>query len=328
MGTNTGINSKEAELFLGSKALLIDYQWALESANRSPKTIVEYLANLKRLFAFLSSKNKIKAITDVGRSELRDYIQYLQKSKRWSGRTELGDMGPLSPASIQVHVRTIKAFWGWLLREEYIERNPFEKFPLPKVPLKVMSTLAPVQINQLISPLDKSTPLGFRNYTIVLMLFDGGFRISELINIKISDVDMNTGMVTVVGKGGKQRLVPVSRRTIREVSRYLSKFREQMCPQDALHLFAKGDGSPISANGVFQLLKRLKQKAGLGDVRCSPHVFRHTCATEFVANGGNVFALKAILGHASLSTTLKYTHLRPADIRKEHSKFSPVNNLF
>ena len=328
MRTIKGMNNKVAGLFPGSGALLIDYQLSLESTNRSPKTIVEYRANLTRFFAFLFSKNKLKDIAEVGRSNLRDYIQYLQQSKRWADRPELGDTGKLAPASIQAHVRAIKALWSWLLREEYIERNPLEKFPLPKVPLKIISTLIPVQIKQLISSLDKSTPIGFRDYLLILMLFDCGVRISELLNIKIADFDMSTGMVMIVGKGGKQRLVPVSRRTIRDLSRYLSSFRKQMCPQYSFYLFAKSDGHPISGNGVYQMLKRLKQKAGLSDVRCSPHVFRHSSATEFIANGGNVFALKEILGHASLQTTLKYTHLRPADIRKEHAKYSPVSNLF
>jgi len=328
MRTTKDANNTETELFLGSWAILIDYQYSLESANRSPKTIVEYLANLKRFFAFLSSKNKLKDITDISRFELRDYIQYLQQSRRWSGRPELGDMGSLSPASIQVHVRAIKAFFGWLLREEYIEKNPLEKFPLPRAPQKLITTLSPAQVKMLLSAIDRITPTGARNYLIILLLFDGGFRISELLNIKIEDIDFDAGFVRVTGKGRKERLIPLSRLTLREISRYINRRQSVGNNDKSSYLFAINGREPITQNGIQQMLHRLRDQAGLRGIKMSAHTFRHSFATEFIAAGANVFALKEILGHASLQTTLKYTHLRPADIRKEHEKYSPMSHLF
>jgi len=152
-------------------------------------------------------------------------------------------------------------------------------------------------------------------------------RISELVNITMEDLDSRDEFIRVTGKGQKQRLVPISHLTRREIIRYVNRFRQQICADKSPYLFAAPDGRPISLNGVQQLLRRLGKQAGLNGIRCSPHTFRHTFATQFLTNGGDVFALKNIMGHASLHTTLKYTHLQPQDLQNQHAMFSPVTNL-
>jgi site-specific recombinase XerD len=307
---------------------LQDYRLNLEAANRSPKTISWYLSNLDRYFRFLADSGLLKPLEQLGRKELTAYITHLQQATRWPNKPERNDNQKLSPSSIQGHVRAVKAFWGWLFHEEYLAKNPLEKYPLPRVPQKLIVTLSPEQVRTLLSSIDRTTRLGARNYLIILMLYDGGFRISELLNVRLQDIDMNSGIVTVVGKGEKHRRIPLSRRTLRELSRYINRKMADDDRGSNVYLFAIDDRKKISTNGVQQMLRRLKMQAGFGDMGVSPHTFRHSYATQFITNGGNVYALKELMGHASLQTTLKYVHLGVEHIREQQNKYAPVNNLF
>lgn len=206
--------------------LLTQYRLSLEAANRSPKTIEWYFLILRRFFGFLREKGYSTDINQMGRDELRAYIKYLQEAERWANKPKNGnDRGKLSAYSVAGHVRGIKAFFSWLANDGIIDKNPLGKFPLPKVPRYITNTLTPEQIKRLLSAIDKYTPLGARYYCIILLLVDTGMRISELVNIRIKDVDIQQGFVTILGKGQKQRIVPISIRTRRELINYIERFR-------------------------------------------------------------------------------------------------------
>lgn len=310
------------------RILLVDYSVSLDLLNRSPKTISWYLDILNRYFSFLESNNLLKPVAELGTNELKAYLSQLKSSSKWEGKPEIKDKkGKLSPYSIQGHVRAIKAFWGWLSREEHIKHNPLSKLPLPKVPNQLISTLTEEQIRRLFSGIDKYTPAGMKYYCILLILLDSGVRISELVNIKLQDINPDYGSILVIGKGQKQRIVPVSKTTRKEIVRYLNQSRPQICPAGSPYLFPNSEGKHISINSVQQFLRRLATKAGLGDIKVSPHIFRHTSATLSLTKGANVMVLKDILGHASLLTTQRYVHLMPQDLQKQHAMFSPVENL-
>ena len=233
----------------------------------------------------------------------------------------------MSPYSIQGHIRAIKAFFGWLSNDGIIESNPMEKFPLPKVPKYIKRTLTFEQIKILLSTIDKSMPLGFKYYCIILLMVDTGMRISELVNIKISDLDIPRGFVTIFGKGQKQRIVPISRITQGDILRYIDRFRQSNGVPNSPYLFPDQYGNHVTVNSIQQYLRRLTQKAGL-DVKVTPHILRHTAATNFAAQGINAFILKEMLGHSSMQTTMRYVHPQPDDLKAQHNKFSMVNNLF
>ena len=166
--------------------LLTQYRLSLEAANRSSKTIEWYFPILRRFFDFLKKNERSTDVNEIGRNELRAYIKYLQEAERWANNPRNGkDRGKMSAYSVQGHVRGIKAFFSWLADDGFIEDNPLLKFPLPKVPQYVTKTLTLEQINQLLPAIDKSTPLGFKYYCIILMLVDSAIRISELANIKV-----------------------------------------------------------------------------------------------------------------------------------------------
>jgi len=234
----------------------------------------------------------------------------------------------MSAYSIRGHTRALKACWSWLARESYIKSNPLEKFPLPKVPQYIIKILTPEQIKLLLSAIDKATPLGFKYYCIILVLVDAGLRISELVNIKLSDLDVQQRFITVFGKGQKQRVVPVSRITMRELLRYLDRFRQGNGYTDSPYLFPDQYGGSVSINSIQQYLRRLAQRAGLGEVKVTPHIFRHTAATHAAAQGANAFIIKEMLGHSSMQTTMRYVHPQPDDLKAQHNRFSMVNELF
>jgi integrase/recombinase XerD len=183
------------------------------------------------------------------------------------------------------------------------------------------------QFKKLLAKVDRHTPLGAKYYCVLLFLLDTGMRISELVNIKMADIDMINCLIIVVGKGRKERTVPFHSFTRRELQRYIKDFRPKLCSYGSCFLFPRSDGDHISVNSVQQFIRRIAIKAGLQGIRCSPHVFRHTFATTFIAKGGTDFVLKDILGHASLQPTLKYTHLQPKDLQRQHEKFTPVEDL-
>jgi len=308
--------------------IIAQYRDDLQAANKSPKTISGYMDVLNRFQEFLGSEGLTKPIGELGKTEARAYVRHLQNSTRWSGKDHVGEgKGKLSPRSVQVHVRVLKAFSSWLCREGHVEENPLASLPLPKARQTLVKTLDREQFKSLLSEIDRSTASGAKYYCIFLLLLDTGVRISELVSIKMDDLDLARGLVLVLGKGQKERVVPFAGRTRKELVRFIKNYRGQLYHGDSSYLFPTASGEHISSNSVQQRMRRLAKEAGLDGTRVSPHVFRHTFATQAFAGGANPFAVKEILGHSSLATTLKYTHLKTSDIKKQHSRFSPVDAL-
>ena len=322
---DSGINS-----FLASwRAVLDEYRLDLEAAGRSQKYIEWTSSNLHRFFSFIEKGTTLKSISNINREDARDYIRFLQNARRWPNRADRGrDFGKLSPSAIQGHVRSIKAFWGWLTREDYLEDNPLTKLPLPKVPQYLVRTLTYDDIEKLLATIDTATALGAKYYSIVLLLLDTGMRIGELVKIKMNDLDIVHGLITTLGKGKKHRVVPFYNYTKKDLIRYIKNSRPTLGPDDSPYLFHKSDGEHISVNSVQQYMRRLVGKARLDGIRFSPHVFRHTFATQSFANDAPAGAVRDIMGHASERTTLKYTHFHLDDLKAQHNKFSPVKHLF
>jgi len=236
--------------------------------------------------------------------------------------------GKLSPYTIFAYVRDIKVFWSWLLKRNYIKRNALVDYPLPKVPKLIMKTLSYEQIRKLLTGIDKNSPRGAMRYCIVILLLDTGIRVAELVNLRISDLDFNHKTVKVFGKGQRERYVPISVSTRKALVNYINNHRSSICRTDSPYLFTNEDGEAFTVNAVQQFLRRLAIKSGISNVRCSPHVFRHTFATLAVNNGANIETLRVIMGHESIQTTSKYTHISTSDLQKQHSQFSPLNTLF
>ena len=310
-------------------SLLIQYRLSLEAANRSPKTFQGYSEILHRFFRFLEEKGYSTSVKDIGINQVREYIKYLQNADRWPNRTkDSEDRGKLSPVTVQDHVRTIKAFWSWLFDNGYIENNTLAKYPLPKIPKTIIKTLTIEQIQQLLQAVDKQTSVGVRNYCIILFMIDNGMRISEVVSIRLNDIDYSGCRVKIIGKGNKERIVPFTKPVRKELLKYKDHGRNNLCKLDSPYLFPASDGDHVSVNSIQQAISRLSKKAGLDGIKCHPHIFRHTFATLFLTKGGQLTTLKEIMGHESIQTTQKYVHFLPEDLQKQHWNYSPIEDLF
>jgi len=160
------------------------------------------------------------------------------------------------------------------------------------------------------------------------LLLDSGIRVSELVNINLEDVNLAEGWITIkVGKGGKERIVPVGSVVQKSLWKYINRFRSQPLTQKVTRLFLSDDGLPLTRSGIQQMLRRCGKRAGISGVRCLPHTFRHTFAKSYLVNGGDIFSLQKILGHSSLASVRTYLNLFGTDIKKQHQKYSPADNL-
>jgi len=299
----------------------------LESEGKSPKTIEFYSTALKRLDIYLRKHSLAADVRDIGVEELRGYLHHLQyEARRWETIQDK-DHGQLSLHSVHGHGRAIKAFWSWLATEGYVDENLLGRLKLPRLPRIIIETFSREQINALLSACKKNEVHGNRNYAIVLLLLDTGLRLSELINLTVEDIDFDNSSLIVTGKGKKERIVPFGSQVRRNLRRYLIHQRPDPESPIVKQVFLTYEGYPLKPRGVQSMIRRLGRDAGIDNVRCSPHTFRHTFAKRYLMNGGDIFSLQKILGHSSLEVVKMYLHLDSGDVMDRYRQFSPIDNL-
>ena len=308
---------------LALENLIQGFRLSCQTEGKSPRTVEWYTAFLQRFLKFLQSNGLPTIIDSIHKDHIRAFIRYLQTE----ARTPHKGM-PLSGATVQGYVRTLKAFYSWATRGEYIETNPVVKIPVPKALVKVINSFTPEQITALATSCQQENGNGHRNLSMLLLMLDCGLRVSELVNIDIVDVDLEAGTIWIrCGKGGKERLVPVGSVVQRVLWKYINHSRPHPVSEKITRLFLSLDGLPLTRNGVQQMLRRCGKKAGISGVRCSPHTLRHTFAKNYLMNGGDIFSLQRILGHSSLASVRIYLNLFATDLKTQHRRFSPVDNM-
>jgi integrase/recombinase XerD len=229
---------------------------------------------------------------------------------------------------VQGYVRTLKAFYSWTVREEHVEHNPMTKIPVPKAPIKIINTFSLEQLSSLVNLCDRSNGQGYRNLAIILLLLDSGIRVSELVGIEIGDVNLAEGYIKIKrAKGNKERIVPIGSLVQKSLWKYINCYRSKPVTDMVTRLFLSEYGLPLTKSGIQQMLRRYGKQADITGTRCSPHIFRHTFAKNYLLNGGDIFSLQKILGHSSLASVRLYLNLFATDVKKQHQRFSPVDNL-
>lgn len=301
------------ELSLGD--LVDEYLVALEVGGRSRRTIDWYRAFLQEYLEFAAHHaGRAPALADLSTVVAR----------RWLLAAQSGRRRPLSPSSLAGRVRTLRAFGGWVFREVGLPLHPLGGLVTPRVPDVLVPSLRDHEMRALLVAAAGSKD-ALRDQAIVSLLLDAGIRLSELVGIRVGDLDLVEGRCRIRGKGAHERMVPVGGRCRRSLRAWLgSRGRVDA----AAPLFVGRGGVPLPRRTIQQLVRRLASSAGITD-RCSPHVLRHSFARAFLANGGDVFALQKILGHspASLQVTRRYVRLLDDDIRAAHRRASPVDRL-
>jgi len=304
------------------------YCLCAQSEARSPKTIEMVRSSVRYLEEFLCSQGLSTDAADIGVSEIRTFIVHLQQKTRFSSHPYAKpQQGRLSGHTVNCYLRSIRAFWSWLLSEEVVDSNPFTKIRIPKPPRKIIPTFSKPQFQTLLSVINTSTPEGYRDMSIILVLLDTGLRVSELTSLGLPDVRLAEGVLKVFGKGRKERLIPIGKASQRVLWNYVNRYRPQPANPRCDLVFLTKDGWPLTKNRIQKLMMKYGKKAGIEGVRCSPHTLRHTGAVMFLRNGGDVFNLQRLLGHSSLEMTRHYCELADVDVKRAHSIASPVDNL-
>jgi site-specific recombinase XerD len=308
--------------------LLEGYKLCARSEGKSRNTIDIVINSVNYFQSFLRSNRLQTDARHIGSQEIRAFILYLQQKKCFSNHpfSRIQDRG-LSSHTVNCYLRSVRAFWSWLVSEEIIDINPFTRVRLPKPSQKVIPTFAENQIPQLLSVIDLQTAEGNRDCTLILTLLDTALRLSELTGIKMDDLWLDQGLIRVMGKGRKERLIPIGREVQRSIWRYINQCRSRPINQKLDFLFLTKDGRKMTKGRIETIVKKYGEKAGIRGIRCSPHTLRHTAAVTFLRNGGDVFSLQRMLGHSSLEMTRHYCELADVDVKKAHLTASPVDNL-
>jgi integrase/recombinase XerD len=308
--------------------LIDNYLVCCATEGKSPKTIDWYHANLVRFNRFLKDQHLEGSVQGIGLAEARKFIYHLQNTvRKWENCPAMNGGRGLAPHSVQGYVRTVKTFWSWLEAEGYLDDNCMAKLKVPKVPQKIIATFSGEQIERLLGAPDKGSPVGFRDYTIILVLLDTGVRLAELVGLDIESLDLGRSCFVVTGKGNKERIIPFGVGVRRALWRYITRFRPEPTVTQGNQLFLTGVGFPLRASSVQTMVYRLGTIAAISGVRCSPHTFRHTFAKQYLMNGGDAFSLQRILGHNSLEMVRNYVNLASEDVSVQHRKYSPVDNI-
>jgi site-specific recombinase XerD len=298
---------------LDLEKLIAHFAHSNRSEGKSPKTVSWYSDMLIDFVNYIKRDGKNTTLTECNVKSVREYIVHEQKRG-------------MSPYTVQAKVRALKAFSSWLFKEGYTFDNTLTSIRLPKAPIKIIDILSPDEIETLIDAQKPLTSFGSRNIAILVTLLDTGLRCSELSNLLFKNAHIEEGYFKVVGKGAKERLVPIGALAQKVLWRYVLHFRPQPINESNDYLFLTIDGEQLEYNAVRLLLKRWGKKAGV--TRLHAHLCRHTFATNYLCYGcGDVFRLQQMLGHSSLEMVRRYVHYASAQTVIRGHVLSPVDHL-
>ena len=294
--------------------ILVKYKQYLKlEKSLSDNTVDAYLTDLDKLLAYLTLENI--NILDVRLENLEDFS---------AGLHDIG-IHPRSQARI---LSGIRSFYRFLIMEDYLKADPTELLESPQTGFKLPEVMTVEEIDLLIGSIDRSTKEGQRNRAILETLYSCGLRVSELCNLKLSELYFEEGFIKVEGKGSKQRLVPISPRAIKEIRLYFTdRNLMKIKPGFEDFVFISNFGKNISRIMVFHIIKELATRIGLKK-KISPHTFRHSFATHLLEGGANLRAIQCMLGHESIGTTEIYTHIDRNMLRSEIIEHHPRNIKF
>ena len=280
--------------------------------NLSINTIESYLFDIKKLIYFLK-KNKLKINPkDLNHETLKEFIYNISKNVK-----------PPTQARI---ISGIRRFYDYLILEGLTKSNPTENIETPRIGVNLPTTLTVEEIDKIISNVKLNSKTGLRNVAIIELLYSCGLRVSELINLKISDLFFKESLIKVTGKGNKERFVPISNQSRNYINNYTKKIRifnkiNKGC-EDTLFLNERGSGR--SRVMIFIILKELKKQSNINK-KIGPHTLRHSFATHLIENGADLITIQKMMGHESITTTERYLHVSKKHLIESVMKFHPRN---
>lgn len=274
--------------------------------NYSVNTLRAYNKDITTFIDFIESKLNIHDIRDISEYEIRQYMGLLNKKN--------------GKSTIERKLASLRSFFDFLRKEEFITNNPAKLVPSPKKEKNLPKFLTVDEVYRLLDDKLFKGNLGIRNKAIIELLYSCGVRVGELVNIDIMDIDLENGLVTVMGKGTKERIIPVGSKAIDSVRNYLN-IRSNFKPRTQ-SLFLNSRGRSLTPRSIERVVKDLCVRAALNK-KISPHVLRHSFATHLLGSGADLRSIQDMLGHSSLSITQKYTHTSIEKIMEIYDKTHP-----
>ena len=275
--------------------LLIDKKY-------SNNTIESYNNDLSKYFSFMNKKN-IK-FNDIKRTDILEYIKYLKNTN-------------MNEKSISHNISVIRSFYKFLMLEKYIETSPIEFIDLPKIKKALPSVLSLDEVDMLLD-INLINNYSYRNKAMLELLYGSGLRVSELINVKLNDISFDECFIKVIGKGNKERLIPLSDISLDYLKIYINNYRNTLIKhENNEYLFLNNHGNKMTRQGFFKIIKSLAKEKNIKK-EISPHTLRHSFATHMLMNGADLKSIGDMLGHSSISTTEIYTHIGNEKLRDDY----------
>ena len=290
---------------------LSDYQYYLKiERGLSENSILSYSNDIKKLINYIEVNDLKSTPINIDDNAIQQFIYHSSKN--------------ISARSQARLISGLRNFFDYLIFEDYRQENPTDLLESPKIGRKLPDTLSEEDINDIISQIDLSKPEGERNRAMFEILYSCGLRVSEMIQLKISDLFFEEGFIRVIGKGNKQRFVPINAYSIKLIDIYKNQIRSKIKIQKGFEdtLFLNRRGKQISRNMVFMILKELVQRSNVIK-NVSPHTFRHSFATHLLQNGADLRAIQQMLGHENITTTEIYVHLDRNYLKTVVERFHP-----
>lgn len=304
--------------------LMLQYEALNRTEGKTEKTIRWYNLSLHLLNEFLKQTGRSDLLKDLDLELVRTYILHLQKRPKFEGHPYTPTQNVrLSPATVENHVRALRAFFSWLHREGYTEEHVLQRLRLPKVPRILIEPLNDVEVAALFSAFDANTSAGARDICMITLMLDTGLRANEVITLQAKDVHLEEGYMKVMGKGQKERIVPFGSASQKSLLKYLYHFRPEPMHSGIGNFFLTLEGNPMTYNAFRLVMNRLAKRSGIE--RLHAHLLRHTFAVNYLVNGGDVFSLQQILGHTTLDMVRRYVTLGNNQVMTQHKRFSPVD---
>ena len=274
----------------------------------STNTLNSYKSDLEKYFNWIEL-NSLK-YKELSRSDVLEYLAYLFGQK-------------LEGKSVARNLSSLKAFHNYLILKDITKSNPCEKIETPKFVKSIPSSLSENEVEKLLDAPDENTFIGIRDKTMIETLYSCGLRISELVDLEIIHVNLRQGVIRVLGKGQKERLVPMGQKLINLIGIYFSKLEENKIKNSSNLLFLSQRGKKITRQAFWHRIKIYATKAGLENNKISPHILRHAFATHLLNNGADLRVVQLLLGHSDLNTTQIYTEVAKRRLQNLHGAHHP-----
>jgi integrase/recombinase XerD len=278
--------------------------------NLSLNTIESYLFDVKKLIIYLKINKINKEPLKLESEIIKEFIYHISK-----------EIKPQTQARI---ISGLRRFYDYLILEELIEINPMKNIETPKIGVHLPTTLTLKEIDKMISNIKLTSKTGIRNVAIIELLYSCGLRVSELVNLKISDLFFKESLIKVTGKGNKERFVPISKLSQKYINNYLNEIRQNHKIKKNFEdtLFLNERGTNLSRNMIFIIVNKLKKQSNINK-KIGPHTLRHSFATHLIENGADLITIQKMMGHESITTTERYLHVNKKHLVDSLIKFHP-----